>query len=334
MSNHRILQLVSQAQSCGMCACGTTDAEQKALDRHVYSGALVKPYPNCYADREYWHSLLPEKQTMHLIRTLAARHPEWVFAGLSAACVLGYDHRRALHDGRVSIAITRRSSNQHSAAQLGRLYIPPMQLQIVEVNGIRITDPLRTLFDCGRRTSFCDALPMFDAALRSGITAEDLLQYCSKPRRGRRGRRALAVASFADGLSENGGESHGRAAMIIEGFPLPELQREFVDVKTRSRRRADYAWTLSDGSIVIAEFDGSGKYVDPNMTRGRSIMEVVHLERRREQVLEAAGVSAIVRFDWNDVMHPYLLSRKLEEVGVPRGPRRDYLSWPSVSPLH
>lgn len=37
------------------------------------------------------------------------------------------------------------------------------------------------------------------------------------------------IASYADGLSENGGESRFRAFFIAYGFPVPELQVEFRD---------------------------------------------------------------------------------------------------------
>ena len=322
-----ITQLLAQSQAHQCCAEGFSNDEQRVLCSWVSRGTLHRPYPNLYVDAAYWAALTLREQTMHVIRALARRHPSWVFAQLSAACVLGYDYPLSLHDGSVTIVVTaKRSSRQHSAPPLHRLYVPPSQLQMHRVDGIVVTDPLRTVFDCGRAYPFRHALACADSALRAGVNRSDMIDYCSTPRRGRRQFRALAVARFADALSENGGESSARAVMILEGIMLPQLQRPFPDLDDpRTIYRSDFSWELPDGRIIVAEFDGSSKYVDPKMTRGRAVMEVVHRERRRQRALERAGVTAIVRLAWDDVTHPWKLVRKLTNAGVPRGPRRTAL---------
>ena len=322
-----MMQLVVQAQTHRQCAAGATIDEQHVLGQWNARGTLHRPYPNLYVERTYWATLTPQEQTMHVIRSLARRHPSWVFAQLSAACVLGYDYSRSLYDGSVTVAVTaRRSSRQHSAPPLKRLYVPFSQLRAHRVGGIAVTDPLRTVFDCGRAYHFCHALPVADSALRSGVSFGDMITYCSTPHRGRRQARARTVVGFADGLSDNGGESGVRAAMIVEGFMLPQLQRPYQDPENAGTvYRADYTWKLADGRLIVAEFDGSRKYVDPKMTQGRAVMEVVHRERCRQLALERAGVTAIVRLAWEDVIHPKQLVRKLTAAGVPRGPRRTYL---------
>ena len=322
-----IAKLIAQSQAHQRCAEGVTCTEQRVLCKWVARGTLHRPYPNLYIDAAYWATLTQREQTMHVIRSLAQRHPEWVFAQLSAACVLDYEYPLSLHDGSITIVVTaRRSSRQHSAPVLHRLYVPPSQLQTHRVEGILVTDPLRTIFDCGRAYPFRHALSLADSALRAGVNYSDMIDYCSTPRRGQRQSRALAVAQFANSLSDNGGESNARAVMIIEGIMLPQLQRPFPDLDAPGTvYRADFSWQLTDGRLIVAEFDGSRKYVDPEMTRSRTVMEVVHRERRRQQALEQAGVTIIVRLSWDDVTHPWKLVRKLTDAGVPRGPRRAYL---------
>ena len=326
-TQHDMMRLVAQAQADRQCAAGGNIDEQHVLSQWSAGGTLHRPYPNLYVEQAYWATLTSQEQTMHVIRSLARRHPSWVFARLSAACVLGYDHPLSLHDGTVTIVVTaRRSSRQHSALLLKRHYVPPSQLQVHRVEGIAVTDPLRTVFDCGRAYRFRQALPFVDSALRSGVNFTDMVEYCSTPHRGRRQSRVRAAVRFADALSDNGGESCARAVMIIEGIMLPQLQRPFSDPDDANTvYRADYTWELPDGRLIVAEFDGSRKYVDPGMTRSRAVMEVVFRERRRQRALERAGVTAIVRLDWADVTHPWQLVRKLTAADVPRGPRRTYL---------
>ena len=47
------------------------------------------------------------------------------------------------------------------------------------------------------------------------------------------------------------------------------------------------------------------------------IEQRVLAERERDEALRRCGVSQIVHFSYNDVMHPDQLRRKLEQAGVP-----------------
>lgn len=128
--------------------------------------------------------------------------------------------------------------------------------------------------------------------------------------------------SKARGLSENGGESFALAVIFELGFPWPEQQVEFTCIGpdgARKVRRVDFAWYLPDGRIVVGELDGQQKYVDPSMTGGRSIAAIVEDERERSQMLHRCGVSAVVRFAFDDVVRRAPLERKLREAGVPCG---------------
>ena len=81
-----------------------SDAQRRALKRRLHAGELVSPYKNLYADRTLWNTMTREQQSLQVIRALSAIHPQWVFAGLSAACVYGLQHNYSLHDGTVHIA--------------------------------------------------------------------------------------------------------------------------------------------------------------------------------------------------------------------------------------
>lgn len=183
---------------------------------------------------------------------------------------------------------------------------------------VRVTSPARTLVDCGLRYPFEQVLPMVDTALRRGLTSrDDVLAICDAMYEDCGD--VLRLLHYADPLSENGGESLCRAAIIEEGFVLPQLQRPFVDpANGRDEYRADFTWCLPGGRIVVLEYDGMRKYVDPAMTDRRDVRGVVERERARETALRAAGVTTILRVSHAEVTERTPLILKLQRAGIPR----------------
>ena len=311
----RIEDLLDDARQDLRCAVGLVDADRRALRRRLDAGELISPYRNLYARPDDWTALDVEQRTMHVARAIALLHPGWTFAGLTAATIHGFDHAIGLHDGTVTIA-SRRSNRSGDAKQLRRICMVDERMTIVQ--GLRVTDGVRTLLDCGSTYSFQDALAIFDSAARQGVSIGDVWQ-----KRHAIGVDAASIATlctYADGRSENGGESAARAVMIVNGFLRPQLQRRFENPDNpRGPYRVDFSWELADKGIVVAEFDGTGKYVARGDELGRNaIRSAVHAERRREERLRAQGVTSIVRLEFEDVVHPDRLIAKLCAAGVPR----------------
>lgn len=173
MKEHKgVISLLKQAEAKQRCALSSSSsALYHALRRRVKSCELISPYPTLFARTDYWTQLNAEEQSLHMIRALATLHPQWTFAGLSAACVYGYQHAYSLHDGSVHIAgnsgITGRD---HS--KLNRIYMP--RIPLWKCQGILVTSPARTLVDCST-FSFSSALAIYDSALCSGhVTVEEI----------------------------------------------------------------------------------------------------------------------------------------------------------------
>ena len=152
--------------------------------------------------------------------------------------------------------------------------------------------------------------------------------------------RLRRLCCFANGLSENGGESFARGTMIDLGFMVPELQHEFVAPNSRVKYRCDFLWRVSGGGLIVGELDGYDKYFvdstnsthaninfnsssDTQMLRNSynqtAINRNIDRQAERESVLfRECGVSKIVRFNFADVVGVKNLERKLVEAGVPR----------------
>ena len=152
--------------------------------------------------------------------------------------------------------------------------------------------------------------------------------------------RLRRLCCFANGLSENGGESFARGTMIELGFMVPELQHEFVAPNSGIKYRCDFLWRLPGGVLIVGELDGYDKYFvdstnathvninfnsssDTQMLRNSynqaAINRNIDRQAERESVLfRECGVSKIVRFNFADVVGVKNLERKLVEAGVPR----------------
>lgn len=167
MKEHKeVSALLQQAKQERRCCYGTSDAQRRALKRRLHAGELVSPYKNLYADRTLWNTMTREQQSLQVIRALSAIHPQWVFAGLSAACVYGLQHNYSLHDGTVHIA-SKSGIGGGDEARLNRIYINRIPTR--KHNGILLTTPARTLLDCAV-FPFPQALPIYDSALRKSLT--------------------------------------------------------------------------------------------------------------------------------------------------------------------
>lgn len=251
---------------------------------------------------------------MHAARTLSRLHPNWVFAGITAAAAHGFNHPRFLHRQGLTITLPNHGSYRPHD-KLNIIYSPYPRENAVLANGIHVTNPPRTLLDCGRTLEFIYSLPIFDDAAADGIEEKQILQECARTTLDCS--RIFKLLRYTDAGSENGGESFARAVMIENGFAVPQLQVSFADSLTGKQFRVDFLWRTPDGRIIVGELDGTAKYVDPKMTDRRSIQETVQAEREREQALFRAGVTEIVRLTFDDAVQQKPLIAKLRRAGVP-----------------
>ena len=108
-----------------------------------------------------------------------------------------------------------------------------------------------------------------------------------------------------------------RAIMIEHGFMLPELQVLIENPDNPGHPwRCDFFWELPDGTIVVGELDGGEKYVNPAMTHGRDVLQVMRDERLRESGMTLA-VDRVMRFTFSDVVNEARLVALLERFGIP-----------------
>ena len=316
MKHHKAVEtLLGVSQQERRCAFGRTKAERSALERRASAQELERVFPGLFVKPDFWKSLNPAEKSAHIARTLGLRHGHWVFAGLTAANLHGLEHQWLLHDGTITIA-THTQGSDTGNGRIRRLFIPKsQQTDIRHIDGVAVTSEARTVVDCALTLEFRYALPIVDSALRRGVAINDIIGICASMQRDCTA--ALRLLHYADPTSENGGESLTRGTILEGGYKIPELQQTIIDPQTGMAYRVDFLWRLEDGRMIVGEYDGTRKYVDPEMTDNKGVREVVADERIREEGLKRGGVSAIVRFGFDEVMKRTPLLHKLRMAGIP-----------------
>jgi hypothetical protein len=176
-----------------------------------------------------------------------------VLCGLTAAWIHGADVRR------------EDDLDVHVGFPKGRRLRPRPGLRVcqetledsdwVVVDGVRVTTPLRTTFDCLRLLRGVDRLVVADAMTHSGIvTVDELRRYFAAHRRLRNLRRGEALLDDVEPKSESPMETRTRIALTDRGLPRPEAQWEVRTVNGRFVARIDLAYP--DVRLAI-EYDGA-----------------------------------------------------------------------------
>ena len=289
--------------------------EHGSLDRST----LQRIRRGVYAEATEWAaSTYLERYRLGLDAAVATRRAEPVLSHVSAAVVWGIPVVGP-HLGAVHFAAAGR---KHVRSKNGVVWHHDelADADVVEHHGYLLTSFARTALDLARTLPFPAAVAALDHVLAAGRSGEDTVTLDASQLNDRldllAGARGVAPArvsiAFARAESGSPGESISRAHMHMLGCPAPLLQVRF--------RRNDGGTDVSDFDWpeygAFGEFDGFGKYVKEEYTRGRRIAEVVADEKARENRIRKHRPFG-ARWDWPTAMRPTLLARELADAGIP-----------------
>jgi putative AbiEi antitoxin of type IV toxin-antitoxin system len=212
----------------------------------------------------------------------------------SSTAVASHGSAAVLHDlpllelpHRPCITVPPGFAGRIAAAHLHRAALPVRH--VVDVGGVRVTSPERTVLDVAREHGIVAGVVVADAALRLGLTDEASLQRCLAECAGWRGLACARRAVFrADSRSESPLETLSRLALVDRGITPLHLQPVIHDSGGRAIGRVDFYWDAG----VVGEADGMEKY---GAEFGR-----LRDEKLRQERLERAGL-IVVRWGWSDV---------------------------------
>lgn len=192
--------------------------------------------------------------------------------GLSAAAVLGTKWLDAAAPAEI-VRVNRR-------AQRG-IVVRSYELsedELRTIRGMRVTTAARTAFDIGRGLPAARAVPILDALLNATrIQPADVVAVADLHPGARGIRRLRAALELADGGAASPQETRLRLLLVRAGFPKPETQIEFRDL----RIRVDMGWREWK---VAVEYDGV-QHWDDAYQRAWDIERIA--------LLEAAGWTVI-----------------------------------------
>jgi hypothetical protein len=267
---------------------GVDDRQLRVL---VRDGALIRLRRGVYVDAEVWHAL-DAFRGQPLLRARAAQltlQCEHVLSHDSAALALGmgvpdpvqalvHVTRRKVHGDAI------RAGVKHHLAP----YAPP---QVVVVEGLRVLDAARTALDMAREHGLVAGVACCDAALRAGVTFDDL----ATARRGMwcwpESKVVDAAIAMADPGAESWLESEGRVLVTGLGIGRPETQFGLTD-------GGRTAWCDLRVGRHVFEVDGRLKYV-ADTAFGGTPDEALWNEKKRQDFITGfkLGVSRITAAD-------------------------------------
>ena len=201
--------------------------------------------------------------------------PEAVFAGATAAWILGLDLRPT---NPVEIVAPADSSvRSGDGLNVSRGEISPGE--IVNVRGLRATALFRTLSDLCLRWSSLEALIAIDMAIAVAMTDAAALSRHAEATSGRPGARRLRVLAELAAPAESPMETRLRWLLIKAGLPRPDVQADLRDGEGRFVGRADLYYP--SGRLVV-EYDGDNhraRLVEDNRRQNLLLNAGFHLLR-------------------------------------------------------
>lgn len=299
----------------------STGCSERQLRDRVISGSLVRLHRGFYVDGATWNDLWHEGR--HLLSVLAVHRSgvDPVFTHQSAAVLWGLPLYR-VNDVLVHVLI-RGERHSRVSAGVARHEMLVDDADIVERYGIRCTSLTRTVFDLARAATLEAAVSAGDAALRLvSVTGQDYDQDAAAEWRDRLGRLAVParrgvtkarwVTEFIDGRSQLPGESVSRLQLFRLGFRAPELQVPVIG-SAGDRYFLDFGFR---GARVFGEFDGEGKYLEPELRTADAAVDVLLAEKRREDDVRGVTGWGFARWGHAHIGAAEDLGRRLTAFGV------------------
>lgn len=208
---------LDRAEAQGLWLTPVGHAEEVLLRRRFAKGELASPFRGMYARCNTFETASIRERAIRTIRTLGLLHPSWVFCGYSAAVI----HGLQVPNNVLSSVHYCANGTSRRGSPLIRHHLRLAPQDIVSNTGVRVTSLRKTLVDCLCTSDFRVGLAITDSAIHWELAGKREIEcWIEKDGKGRRGiRQARETVAWADGRSENGGESIARATMIghLEG---------------------------------------------------------------------------------------------------------------------
>lgn len=298
---------------------------ERALREKVMHGELHRVRRGHYVPAKTWTSLWPEgRHLLHIIAVCRDASVPPVLSHVSAAVVRGFPLYR-LDPKRVHVCVPL-PRHAGSAKDVLRHELDLDDDDIEEIAGLQMTSAARTVLDVGRTVAVEAALSVADAALGAAAVTRRRqdpelaaawhgdLERRLDALRGKPGvRKAERIVAFADGRAQLPGESVSRLRLHRLGFRDVDLQ---VPVPAPGGREFFCDFGLEEINS-FGEFDGEGKYLDPQTRGGKSVEDAVVDEKWREDWVRGSTGRGMLRWGGDHIRTVPAFANRLAAFGVP-----------------
>lgn len=288
-------------------ADGYTDRAIRAL---VKSGTWHRVRHGAYVSGALWAELGDaDRHRVRARAVLRTAHPTTVLSHVSAAI----EHGAPVWGVDLEIVHVTRTDGKPRRREAGVVHhtgvLPDADL--VEVNDVRTTTPLRAAAEMTTVASVESALVSVDALLR--IAGADDGEVAARKAVVNRWPYSLAsqvVFRLADPRHESPGETRTAYFCWRMHLPRPEPQVEVHDEDGLLVARLDFAWTALG---VFLEFDGREKYLRFRRD-GETLDQYLMREKKREELVCRLTGWTCLRIGWAELHQPEVLARRIRAI--------------------
>ena len=288
-------------------ADGYTDRAIRAL---VKAGVWQRVRHGAYVSGALWAEL--EVADRHRVRAravLRTAHPSTVLSHVSAAV----EHGAPVWGVDLEVVHVTRTDGKPRRREAGVVHhtgvLPDDDL--VPVNGVRATTPLRVAAEMTTVASVESALVSVDALLRlAGADGGEVAARLAVVNRWPYSLASQVVFRLADPRHESPGESRTAYFCWQMHLPKPEPQVEIRDEAGDLVARLDFAWAAFG---VFLEFDGKEKYLRFRRD-GETLDEFLMREKEREELVCKLTGWTCIRIRWAELHRPEVLARLIRAI--------------------
>ncbi|HEX3823092.1 MAG TPA: DUF559 domain-containing protein [Mycobacteriales bacterium] len=204
--------------------------------------------------REVWvHRDVADTREVRLAAVRLVLGTNGFLCGLTSAWIYGIE----VQDRRGELVWAGYPTGSRCRTRAGMLTkeITVDQSDLRVLDGVAMTNELRTAFDCARWLSLVEAVVVADFLAHAGaVVPADLTAYALTHPGLRNNRRVAEVVNLMDGLSESAMETRLRLVLVLGGLPRPQAQVVVTDRNGKFVARVDLAYV---DQRLIVEYDGA-----------------------------------------------------------------------------
>jgi hypothetical protein len=307
----------------------------RSVEKAYRRGKLVRMAPGWYMSREAWDQAKPWERLPLMCTAMTLSNPSTCFAGTTAAQLLGLpgSHRlEAIHTDVAPGAHSGTLTRTFNVAPGFKAVAPPARMshsrglpwdgRACSVYEYRVVPPEIAALEVSLWEPFVHALQVMDAMLRAvspfnigrGRLEEIIDQWPVKSQ----AKLARRVLDLADPRAESPMESLIRAICYLFGLEPPEIQVEFRDAD--GQMIVDFYWPRIG---LVVEYDGQGKWMDPQLDTGRAQWGRIHQHNtRHDRLLALREVTKVLHLTSEHLRDVNALVALLIRSGVRQDRRR------------